>query len=147
MKSIPNLSGEEFLKILKIVPLSVVECVIKNDKGEILLTKRGIEPFKGQRHLVGGFISYNEKLEDAVKRVVKKELGENVEATDIKFLGYYDYINCDPRGHIIAHYFEVKIHGTPKTNKETLEIDYFKELPENMIFFQKEALRKFISRI
>jgi len=143
MKTLPNLSNEEFLKLIKIAPLSVVECVIKNDQGEILLTKRGIEPFKGKWHLVGGFIAYNEKLEEAVKRVIKKELGNNIEIKEIKFLGYYDYINCDPRGHIIAHYFQVKISGIPQKNEETLDVNFFKKLPEDIIFFQKDALQKF----
>ena len=108
IKSIPNLSEKEFLHVLKIVPTVVVEVIVKGEDG-ILLGKRNTEPFKGMWHLTGGFIYYNERVADAVKRVAKRETGADVEI--VKFLGVYEYINDDPRGHIIGLAHIVKMVG------------------------------------
>ncbi len=46
-----------------------------NNKGEVLLAKRGIEPNKGKYDLPGGFVEYGENAENAVKREIHEELG------------------------------------------------------------------------
>jgi len=68
VKSIPNLSKIDFDRVLKMVTTTVVEVIVKNENG-ILLGKRNTEPFRGMWHLTGGFVYYNEKISDAVKRV------------------------------------------------------------------------------
>ncbi len=59
--------------------------IIINEKDEILLTVRGIEPHKGKLDLPGGFVDPGESLENAVIREVKEEL--NLEVKNIKFVG------------------------------------------------------------
>ncbi|MBU4245546.1 MAG: hypothetical protein ABIF85_03265 [Nanoarchaeota archaeon] len=46
IKSVPNLSKTDFLKVLKMVPTIVVEVIVKDENG-ILLGKRNTEPFRG----------------------------------------------------------------------------------------------------
>ena len=137
VKSIPNLSQKEFDRVLKIVTTTVVEVIVKNENG-ILLGKRNTEPFRGMWHLTGGFVHYNEKISDAVKRVAKREIGADVEV--VKLLGIYEYINDDPRGHMIALAHIVKIvGGTIAPNPDNTELKYFKSAPEDMIPHHKKV--------
>lgn len=136
IKSIPNLSKEEFDIVLKMVPTVVVEVIVKDENG-ILLGKRNTEPFRGMWHFTGGFINYDEKISDAVMRVAKREIGTDVEI--VKMLGVYEYINGDPRGHMIVLVHIVKITGgTVASNPDNIELKYFKELPVDMIPYQKK---------
>ncbi len=57
---------------------AAVACLIFNQKGELLLTRRAIEPHKGALDLPGGFVDPMERAEDAVRRELKEELGLEV---------------------------------------------------------------------
>ena len=139
VKSIPNLSKKEFLSIMKVVPIVSVEVLIK-EGNEILLGRRSTEPFKGMWQLTGGILHYNEKISDAVMRVAKRETGADVEI--VKFLNLYEYINNDPRGHIIALAHIAKIiGGNLAPNPDNSELEYFKMPPKDMIPFQKKIFK------
>lgn len=49
--------------------------ILVNNKGEILLVKRKIDPKKGYWDVPGGFVDFRETIEDSMKREVKEELG------------------------------------------------------------------------
>lgn len=57
---------------------AAVACLIFNAGGELLLTRRAIEPHKGTLDLPGGFVDPGERAEDAVRRELKEELGLEV---------------------------------------------------------------------
>ncbi len=83
---------------------------------------------------------YNEKLSEAVIRVAKRETGADVQI--VKFLGVYEYINDDPRGHIIALAYIVKITGGKvASNPDNTELKYFRGAPIDMIYYQKRIFR------
>ncbi|CAG0996077.1 GDP-mannose mannosyl hydrolase [Flavobacteriales bacterium] len=69
VKSIPNLSKIDFDGVLKMVPTTVVEVIVKNENG-ILLGKRNTQPFHGMWHLTGGFVHYNEKISESDLRIL-----------------------------------------------------------------------------
>lgn len=140
LKRIPNLPENTFLKIMKVASLCGVECVIQASEG-VLLTKRKNKPFKGYWHVPGSFVHYNEKLEDAVKRCARNELGAQVEIK--KYDGYYDGIGVDPRGHFVGHIFICKLKGTaPKVGKRGEKIKFFRKLPKKLPSHHKKFLRK-----
>lgn len=58
--------------------------IIENNKGDILLVRRGVEPQKGFWDLPGGFIKPHETFEDSVRREIREELG--CELKNIKFI-------------------------------------------------------------
>ena len=56
-------------------PLPVVQCLVSSKKKEVLLIKRGIEPFKGHWSLPGGFVELEETVQEAGKRELAEETG------------------------------------------------------------------------
>lgn len=53
---------------------AAVTALIFNSKGELLMTRRGIEPNYGQLDLPGGFVDPGENAETAILREIKEEL-------------------------------------------------------------------------
>jgi hypothetical protein len=66
---------------------SAVAVIIEYPNNKILLTKRAINPGKGELELPGGFVNPNERVEYAVKREIKEEL--NLEIIESRFLCSY----------------------------------------------------------
>ncbi len=56
-------------------PSPTTGIVLRNEKGEILLVKRKIDPGKGLWDIPGGFVDLNEDLETSLARELKEELG------------------------------------------------------------------------
>jgi ADP-ribose pyrophosphatase YjhB (NUDIX family) len=124
------LTQEEFNHIYSKVPRLTVEIVVKNGLGEIYLTKRAIEPCKGQWHLPGGTVRFGERLEDAVKRIAKRELG--IEFSEIKDTGYIEYPSHYLNGmdSPVGIVFEVlNFQGEMKVNEEASNADWFSAVP------------------
>lgn len=63
---------------------AAVACLIFNSEGKLLLTRRAIEPAKGMLDLPGGFVEPMERVEEAIVREIREELG--VEITKAEFL-------------------------------------------------------------
>lgn len=59
---------------------AAVTALIFNEKGELLLSRRGVEPSKGELDLPGGFVDPMESAEHALLREVKEELDLNPES-------------------------------------------------------------------
>ncbi|HOF55683.1 MAG TPA: NUDIX domain-containing protein [Prolixibacteraceae bacterium] len=57
---------------------AAVAALIFDEKGRLLVTRRGIEPDKGKTDLPGGFIDPGETAEEALCRELKEELGVDV---------------------------------------------------------------------
>ncbi|MCX6816017.1 MAG: NUDIX domain-containing protein [Candidatus Aenigmarchaeota archaeon] len=138
-----NLSHGEYNYIFSRVPRICVDVVVK-DKDGVILTKRAIEPWKGFWHLPGGMIFFNEKIEDAVKRVAQDELGIRVKIE--KLLGHIEYLNevrKRRRNHSISIAFQVKpLSKTLKTNWQATDAKFFKTAPRGIIPIQLRLLRK-----
>jgi len=61
----------------------VVGIIVDRDEGKILLTRRGISPFKGCWDLPGGFLRNGEKPEEGVQREIREELGLDCEVEEL----------------------------------------------------------------
>ncbi|KAA0000265.1 MAG: NUDIX hydrolase [Thermoplasmata archaeon] len=103
-------------------PSIAVDGILIKD-GKILLIKRKNEPFKGKWALPGGFVEYGEKVEDAVLREFKEEVG--IKAKIKKLVGVYSDPSRDPRGHVISIVFLLEAEGVPKAGDDAMEARFF----------------------
>lgn len=66
----------------------------------VLLIKRGGEPYKDCWAFPGGFLEENETLEEAAKRELKEETG--MEPIYMQEIGSFSTVDRDPRGRVIS---------------------------------------------
>lgn len=76
---------------------------------DILLIKRGHDPYQGSWALPGGFVEKNEDLPDAAARELFEETG--VSDLRLRQIGAFGKPGRDPRGHTItvAYYSEIPV--------------------------------------
>ena len=84
------------------------DCVVVNDRNEILLVKRGNDPFKGCWALPGGFMEMDETIERCAVRELEEETGIVVSEQDIRLIGVYSAPGRDPRGRTVTAAYLVK---------------------------------------
>lgn len=120
----------------KLILMNFAVAAVFNEKGELLLQKRGDKKKWG---LVGGTLELGETLEQAVVREVFEETGLKVKPTSV--IGIYTgskynvlYPNND-RVQPVTTLFNVKVIGGKMReiyDEETLELKYFSKnnLPE-----------------
>lgn len=127
------LSQQEFESIYSKVPRLTVEIIVRNENSEIYLTKRAIEPCRGQWHLPGGTVRFGEPMTDAVKRVAERELG--IQIKELKNEGYIEYPSHYKNGldSPVGIVFEVMDYsGDLMINKESQESGWFGKVPDGM---------------
>jgi len=73
---------------------------IANDDLQVLLIKRGVEPFRGRWTLPDGFVEIEESLERAAARELKEEVG--VTNVYLEQLFTFGDPKRDPRGRVIS---------------------------------------------
>ena len=105
------------------MPITTVAAIIKNDKDKILLTRRNVEPFKGQWCLPGGHIDENENAFDAVVREAKEETGLDFGP---EFIAYFDEIVPERDWHAVVLVFAGKGTGElAAQEREVTDIGWF----------------------
>lgn len=108
--SFPNMPGEIFSVIGRIVPLIAVEIGLsRNTEREVLLTWRDDEVWHGW-HLPGGYVGINESIEEACKRIALREL-----AVDLQFISLVDTF-CwpdHPMGSVISLICHCELKTSP----------------------------------
>jgi 8-oxo-dGTP diphosphatase len=90
-------------------PMLTADCVVVNDRNEILLVQRGNEPFKGCWALPGGFMEMDETLEHTAVRELEEETSLKVDEQDIRLIGVYSTPDRDPRGRTITAAFALHV--------------------------------------
>ena len=93
-------------------PALTVDCVVFGlDEGEleVLLIRRGLEPFLGRWALPGGFIHGDETLEEAARRELEEETG--LRRVFLEQLYSFSAVDRDPRERVVtvAYYALVKL--------------------------------------
>lgn len=114
--------------------IDVVVFTIKDNKLQVLLTKRNKEPFKGRWAIPGGFIRLSENLDDAALRILKEKTDvEDIYLEQLYTFGdplrypnarvitcaYFALVRAEDVGHIIE-----------KENTEDVNWHNVYELPE-----------------
>jgi ADP-ribose pyrophosphatase YjhB (NUDIX family) len=122
---------------------AAAETITMNDRGEVLLAKRAIEPMIGSWALPGGFSDYGENPEETAIRETKEETGWEVKIERI-FGVYLDSFPGDYHSEHrwVVSYLANPVKHTDVNNIEILKYDWFKleNLPENIM---TEQLNRF----
>lgn len=104
-------------------PSSAVAAFIVNDKNELLVCRRGKDPFKGTFDLPGGFVDKGETAEEALVREIKEEL--NLFAENLIYLyslpNTYQYSDFDIPTLDMFYVCNVKDFSTLQANDDVAE--------------------------
>ena len=113
---------------------------------QILLIKRGNEPYAGKYAFPGGFIEPNETALQAARRELEEET--SVAASDLKQFKTYTEADRDPRGRIMSVVHWTFIPNITKFNAgdDAAEAKLFdmNKLPD-LAFDHQKILRDFLS--
>ncbi len=104
-------------------PAPTATAIVIGQAGEIMLTRRAIEPFLGMWDLPGGFIHINEDPVDAVRRELLEETGLEIEVTG--YLGTFPDSYGDAGFTLNLYYTAVVRSGTPVAADDVSEIGWF----------------------
>ena len=109
-----------------VAPALTADAVLLKGR-EVLLVRRGREPFKGMWALPGGFVDVGETVEDATRRELMEETGLRGDIVDL--LGVWSAPDRDPRGHIVTVAFVLKVSGIVAVGMEEGEVDEARWFP------------------
>jgi 8-oxo-dGTP diphosphatase len=88
-------------------PLAVDAIILY--EGNVVLVRRGCQPFKGRLALPGGFVNEDESVEQAVLREAKEETGLDTEI--VRLIGVYSDPGRDPRGPVVSVCYRLQVTG------------------------------------
>ena len=89
------LALETFKTVVQNTPLVSIDFIIQNKNDEYLLGKRVNAPACGQWFTLGGRILKDEKIENAIKRLSRKEFNLEVTQEMLKFHGIFEHFYDD----------------------------------------------------
>ena len=116
---------------------------------EVLLVKRGIEPFLGWWDVPGGFLESSEHPEEGAKRELLEETGLVIEPTEI--LGFWpDVYGPEEEPTLNIGYLAEIIGGEMRAGDDASELAWFPldALPEQIAFaWERDALRLLVTRL
>ncbi|MFC4066427.1 NUDIX hydrolase [Actinoplanes subglobosus] len=84
------------------VTVDLVLLTIRQGELQVLLIRRGIEPYLGKWALPGGFVLADESLEEAAARELREETGLDPRTGHFEQLATYGQPGRDPRGRVIT---------------------------------------------
>ena len=131
-------------------PAVTTDCVIfgfDGSKIKILLIQRGINPYKDQWALPGGFVHIDETAEEGARRELREETG--VEQAEMYQFHTFSAVDRDPRERVItiAYYALVKMSevrgGDDAKNAQWFALD---ELP-TLAFDHQEIVERAIDEL
>lgn len=106
-----------------------------DDRGRVLLARRGIDPFFGQWNTIGGFLDYQEEPLDGLKREVQEETGADCDVLDFVAM-VADRYGRDGSA-LLCSYFTVRLRSgavTPRDDVSELQWFSLEDLPRDLAF-------------
>lgn len=126
----------------EIGPFVAVDAIIEIDGGVVVI-ERSNPPFGWA--LPGGFVDYNESIEDAVRREMREET--SLDLIDLKQFHAYSMPGRDPRFHTIGIVFIAKGKGAPKAGDDAAGLKVVKLTDigaMNFAFDHKQIIEDYI---
>jgi 8-oxo-dGTP diphosphatase len=93
--------------------------------------------------IVGGFVDYGERLEDAARREAAEETGLKVELIDL--LGIYSDPDRDARQHTISAVYMAEAVGEPQADDDAKSVGIFEswQIPTQLCFDHAQILQDY----
>lgn len=129
-------------------PAVSVEAIIFNEQDDVLLIRRGKEPFMGMYAFPGGRMDQGESAEANAARELLEETGLVIDPKNLTLVGVYSAPNRDPRRHNISIAYTGRITGqTPKAGDDAKQATFMPIDPARPMAFDhtdilKDALKK-----
>lgn len=89
-------------------PMLTADCVVIRGN-EVLLVRRGNEPFRGCWALPGGFMEMDETIEHCAVRELQEETSVIVAEGDLRLVGVFSAPGRDPRGRTITAAYAARV--------------------------------------
>jgi NAD+ diphosphatase len=130
-------------------PIAAVVAVIENDKGEMLVARRGKEPAKGTLDLPGGFTDMFETAEEAVCREVAEETCLKVSELHYLFSIPNIYVYSGFEEHTLDLFFRCKVNDFSelKAQDDVEELFFIDKKKVNPAEFGLISIRKGIEKL
>lgn len=131
---------------MKVIRVTVDGVIIH--EGNILLIKRGKEPYINFWALPGGFVEYGETTEEAVIREVKEETG--LSCAIVGLVGVYSAPDRDPRGHTISVAYLMRVEqGQVKAGDDAAGAAWIdiREIPQEIAFDHFKIIEDALGKI
>lgn len=108
--------------------------VVRN--GQVMLVRRGIEPYKHYWDIPGGFLSPDEHPEAGAAREVREETGLNIRITNLVGIFVDTYGEGSSEYTLNIYYRAEVVDGVPEPRSDAVEIGWFdwNRLPEKIAF-------------
>ena len=90
-------------------PMLTADCVVTNPRREVLLVRRGNDPYRGCWALPGGFMEMDETIEHCAARELQEETGLAVTESELRLVGVYSAPGRDPRGRTVTAAYAVRV--------------------------------------
>lgn len=123
-------------------PFITVDIIIELERGVVLI-ERSNPPFGWA--IPGGFVDYNESLEDCAVREAKEET--SLDIYDLKQFHTYSKPGRDPRFNTVTTVFTAKAKGRPKAASDAANLRVLKPeetLKLNLAFDHKEVIKDYL---
>lgn len=121
------------------------DCMVVNPCGEILLIRRGNEPYRGCWALPGGFMEMDETIEHCAVRELQEETGIIVGEEKLHLIGIFSRPGRDPRGRTVtaAYRIDLPTNTDAQSGDDAAEARWFplSELPP-LAFDHAEIIAK-----
>ena len=132
-------------------PVPTVAIVLFNDAGEVLVTVRGKEPFKGKHGLPAGFVGLKETLDEALKREVQEEISLKPEDySELIYVGNFsgEYPFSKEVIVTLCSVFTAKLlpHGKPRADDDVASFTFVSLDKLGTIEFSRQAFPGLIRR-
>ncbi len=128
-----------------------VDCIIfglNEGSLKLLLIKRDFEPHKGEWSLMGGFVNYDESVDNAARRVLKELTG--LDGVYMHQIGTFGEVGRDPGERVVSVAYSALLN-LPDVDNDTLKshnaywVD-FNNIP-HLCFDHDSMIRKAIRKI
>lgn len=90
-----KLNDQVFAQVVKHAPLVSIDLILQDSQSRIFLGCRRNQPAMGNWFVPGGRIRKGERLDQALRRILKEEIGVESISSDAEFVGVFEHFYED----------------------------------------------------